>query len=111
MDLEFATAGSVLENLEVISRSFSIPVSSKPEKTYKSIHDTGRIFSTRTFLVEDDSLPRGTLPDLNAFLPSEQEKSLAKDLLYLLSGAESCLISVHHISKNKIGFSVSVFAT
>jgi len=74
----------------------------------KPILDPSRLYATQTFLTQEQAgIPHAVMPGVNAMLLSEQEKALTKELLYVLSGIGTDLISIHQISQNEIGFTVN----
>jgi len=66
----------------------------------------GRVYNTLNFITNEGQWPVTPMSMVESMSSEEQELLLTQELLYVLSGTESCLITVHNISSNRIGFVV-----
>ena len=100
--------GSLVRGLEALSAAMSI--GSKSSGTNQpSFCNSNRPHATLNFLPDQsrEAHMENLLPPLETLSASEQQKLLTQELLYLLTGVETSLITIHSITHNRIGFMVS----
>jgi hypothetical protein len=99
--------GSIIRGIEALSAAISAGLQTTAQQP--PFCSSNRTYATLNFLpnLSRDPGVENLNPPIETLSAVEQESLLTQELLYLLTGVETSLITIHSVSINKIGFMVS----